>query len=559
VASNPIVPSNATEDAAPRDHDTLLGRARELVDSDLRTARQLAEQALGAAEETGDRVAIVDALLLAGVCAQRTADFGAALPFLRRARECALEIGSPARVADALQAIGSVHDDIGDYPQALDAHLQALAIYDQHGDVRARASTLRTIGIVYSKLGDARQGLDFYTQSLKLSRSAGDDVSAAKTLNNIGINRKNLGELDEAHSALKEALRLFRRRKNRAGEAGALTNLALTLEKLGRLDEAERCQREAAAAAASIGYAMAEVKAYKGLGEQMLSQHRFDAAHEVLTQALAIAERMAAAPERAQCHRALAELFKQRGDAVQALTHFEAFHRFEREVFNEQSDRKLKGLQANFQLAQAQREAEIHRLKYIELAQAHADLQALNESLRQADRTRSMLLAELERLAIEDGLTGLYNRRHLDVQLSQAFDRARREGQDLSVALADIDSFKQINDRLSHATGDEVLRTLARLLRDNVRATDLVARYGGEEFALVFHATDVSGAATICEKLRVAVEGYDWKMLHPELAVTLSIGVAGDLTVPTHDKLLAAADVRLYKAKYAGKNQVQWS
>jgi diguanylate cyclase (GGDEF)-like protein len=102
-----------------------------------------------------------------------------------------------------------------------------------------------------------------------------------------------------------------------------------------------------------------------------------------------------------------------------------------------------------------------------------------------------------------------------------------------------------------------VLRAVARILRDGCRQIDLVARYGGEEFALVLVETPPASAALLCEKLRAAVESYDWPSLHPRLArVTLSFGLSGDLTLPDPAALLASADARLYQAKRTGRNRV---
>src|SRR5690606_11831857 len=106
-------------------------------------------------------------------------------------------------------------------------------------------------------------------------------------------------------------------------------------------------------------------------------------------------------------------------------------------------------------------------------------------------RTHSLLekTLELERLATQDNLTGLFNRRYADAWLAQQIELESRHPQQLTVALADIDYFKQINDQHSHATGDEVLRRVAAILQGRCRSTDMVARYGGEEFLFCFPAT----------------------------------------------------------------------
>lgn len=207
-------------------------------------------------------------------------------------------------------------------------------------------------------------------------------------------------------------------------------------------------------------------------------------------------------------------------------------------------------MRVQFETERAERESEIYRLKNVELAQANADLQKLNEQA-------TGLLEQLERQAQEDALTGLYNRRYADAQLHEAFLRARRFGHTLSVALLDIDNFKRINDTFSHAVGDEVLRVVARLFKAELREIDTVARYGGEEFVLLLPETSARAAAAVCDRLRLEVAAYPWSTVAPGLRVTLSIGLSDELSVPTYEKLVALADGKLYEAKHSGKNQVR--
>ena len=132
----------------------------------------------------------------------------------------------------------------------------------------------------------------------------------------------------------------------------------------------------------------------------------------------------------------------------------------------------------------------------------------------------------LAQLAHRDALTRLYNRRYLNRALREEVSRARRYAHPLSVALCDVDEFKRVNDRFSHGVGDRVLQEVARILECSVRGVDTVARYGGEEFVFIFPETDAAQARTACEKIRQEVARYPWAQLHPDLRVTVSIGVA---------------------------------
>jgi diguanylate cyclase (GGDEF)-like protein len=184
-----------------------------------------------------------------------------------------------------------------------------------------------------------------------------------------------------------------------------------------------------------------------------------------------------------------------------------------------------------------------------ELEKANAEKERLIAALRE----RSL---KLERESREDPLTGLANRRHFAQRLAAEMEVALAVGHPLSIAVGDLDHFKIINDRLGHVIGDKVLNEVATLMRGECRPTDLVARIGGEEFALILPGLSQEQGLEFCERLRACVERHDWRHVQPDLSVTLSIGLSqwdGSAEVP---ELLQAADIQLYRAKRAGRNQV---
>jgi diguanylate cyclase (GGDEF)-like protein len=166
---------------------------------------------------------------------------------------------------------------------------------------------------------------------------------------------------------------------------------------------------------------------------------------------------------------------------------------------------------------------------------------------------------ELERQATHDTLTGIYNRRFADDYLQREIERAQLAGRNFTIALADIDHFKQINDRFSHATGDIVLQRVASILSGESRSC-VVARYGGEEFLLCFPDAGIEVAAQICSKLRAAVEVAQWSSIAEDVGadfvITLSFGIAQARPDSRSATLLGEADSRLYQAKNRGRNRV---
>lgn len=167
------------------------------------------------------------------------------------------------------------------------------------------------------------------------------------------------------------------------------------------------------------------------------------------------------------------------------------------------------------------------------------------------------LYGELQRQAVTDPLTGLYNRRGLFQLGEREVERVRRFGHPLAAIMLDIDHFKQINDTFSHAFGDQVLRALADRCRTTIRETDILGRYGGEEFALLLPETNERGAFNLAQRLREKVALAPVPTVRGAISITISLGVASYTEeMPDLAVLLDHADTAMYAAKQRGRNRV---
>lgn len=210
----------------------------------------------------------------------------------------------------------------------------------------------------------------------------------------------------------------------------------------------------------------------------------------------------------------------------------------------------------------------VHRSRELErlVATRTRDLQSKAQELAQADAEKELLVARLreqadafERQAREDWLTGLPNRRAFEELLQQAFDAAQSNSTQLCVAVADIDHFKDINDRYSHAAGDQVLAAVAEEMRSGAGPGASIARWGGEEFTLLFPDCSREQALQRCERIRNAIATRVPFLPNGEpRQVTLSFGLAElDAEQDRPARLLGDADRRLYAAKNAGRNCIR--
>ena len=182
----------------------------------------------------------------------------------------------------------------------------------------------------------------------------------------------------------------------------------------------------------------------------------------------------------------------------------------------------------------------------------------LRDVLVQRNASLQARFKKMHRRATRDGLTGTLSRRSVMELLEQQHRRLELTGQSFAILLLDIDHFKQVNDRFGHPIGDEVLRAFARRAMAEMRASDRLGRYGGEEFLAVLTATeDASAAHLAAERVRDGVFRHPWGRLHPDLRVTVSVGVAVCRPDESVDALLARADAALYAAKGAGRDCVR--
>lgn len=170
-----------------------------------------------------------------------------------------------------------------------------------------------------------------------------------------------------------------------------------------------------------------------------------------------------------------------------------------------------------------------------------------------SNRTQSGLIA----LAAHDALTGLYNRSWLEYIFNQELINSRNNNEKLSIIILDVDWFKKINDTYGHSCGDEVLRSIAHLIRLSIRESDSAFRIGGEEFCIILPSTEIEKAKDASERIREQVEKKFYQYGSKNISITLSCGVAQSHSYEDNiQTLLKIADKRLYAAKNGGRNQV---
>lgn len=171
---------------------------------------------------------------------------------------------------------------------------------------------------------------------------------------------------------------------------------------------------------------------------------------------------------------------------------------------------------------------------------------------RQSERhLQQALLAskQFERWSLEDALTGIANRRHVEQSLDQRLQARSSTGRPLTVALVDVDQFKSVNDRFTHQVGDRVLKTMAAILASQLRDGDLPARWAGDEFVILFDNTTIEAAGQVCERMRLAVSSFNWDSIASGLRMSVSIGLSEAQAGDTCESVLHRSDRSMYSVK----------
>jgi diguanylate cyclase (GGDEF)-like protein len=445
-----------------------------------------------------------------------------------------------------LQGIAAIDIQIGDYAQAMGRLEEALPLLQRAPDAAgaaAEAAVEHRLGMVYARLGDLDRARTFYEAALERSRALGDQAAIAAGLNSLGVlflrtgqERPSSDDLHRARSLFEEAVTLAEAVGDWHLRALALGNVGSALAAGGDLQQALALYAVQLDALRAMQARHDEALCLTNIGEALRKSARAAEALAPIEMALRIGTELQSKQRMLRAWHELSQCQEALGEARAALESYKQYHRLDQALHSEEAENRARNLVVRLAVQNVRDEADSYRAERDRLAAANVRLSVE---------------------AQEDALTGLANRRHLDAGLERLFAQAAAEHRALHFAVVDIDQFKAINDRYSHAVGDEVLRTVARILRSACRPSDLAGRYGGEEFVLAL--LDVPGAAAraVCERLRASVANHEWDRLRPGLAVTISIGLADAAAHTNGSATLAAADAKLYEAKRAGRNRLR--
>jgi diguanylate cyclase (GGDEF)-like protein len=488
-------------------------------------------------------------------------------------------------LANSLAFLGDLYGLRGNYTEGHAFLLQAQTLFEQLGDILGQIRVKNWLGIYYFDQGDYVAALQNFFRTLEMARQSKNFEYEAGSLSNIGFAYNHTGDYELALTYLSQALEIFEIHQIKRGQADANNNSASALHNLNRdtealvyalravemakqanakttlaeaynilgtiyttlgdLDQALNAYQQSLSTGEEIGHHYESTMASLHIGQTYLKQQAYEQAFEHLNNALYGAQQVGLKRLIYECHLALVDAYRQTENFGQALWHYEQYHLIKEAVFNERSDLRLKMLQVEHQVDTAQKEAEIYQLRNVELEREVQE--------------RKKAQTALEELATTDPLTGLFNRRQFFYLAEMELQRSIRYNHPLSVFMIDVDHFKDVNDTLGHAIGDQVLVAVAQRIKLQMRQVDIVSRYGGDEFIILLPETNMEQAGQIAQRLVEQVKSGLVNTVRGPVEITISVGVGcyNEFYSAALDALLERADHALYVAKQSGRNRAE--
>lgn len=540
----------------------LVDRAWEAQYASPRDSHSWAREALAGAEAAGDSAARAWAHLTIGYFELRYVGADSARRTLEAALAAFRRLGDLRGGILARNGLARARMMDGDVPGALAMFRASLEEDDGSLSTLDRFSTLNGMAGCLAALGDSPQSLGYLFEALGQLRTINARPQMATLLSNLGAELVAVGDYAEAAALLEEAQDLARGLQHPRLHAGINANHADCLAHMGRLEEALQLARRLMQDPESPHLSSPEGNVYTTAAYIFL---RNDCGKEARA-ALALADEEAA-KHGGNCavwaHFLGAMAMEKAGGELEAIERLGKA----RESFEDRTPLLLRGLVLEFLASLYARTGRFRDAYEMHKAFHHVYEQRLGLGT-QARYYAVQIRYELNRLrderdrareeALRDPLTGLYNRRYLDTVLGNLVPLFSRTGQPLSIAMADLDDFKLVNDACGHPFGDEVLKTVAQIFGEGTRAGDVVCRYGGEEFCLVFPNSTADDAVKRMEGLLDKLRSTSVRLGDTERAgITFSAGVAGfPERGATPEALIEAADAWLYDAKRKGRARI---
>lgn len=474
----------------------------------------------------------------------------------------------PAHKVHALEMAANLHARAGHHHRAFQHLLQALERTEEINNPVRRARVLSLAAFWFMEMGAREEARALAGTAASLLQDIDDEWEACIILEKLGLAWDTAGELELARSTLERTLAACRSAGDPVYEAAVTARLGHIHHQLEQLDRALDHLDSAVAQFSGTRFDEGLLLARIRLGHVLFDLGRFDHAADLLESAVAQISDGQRWQERADAHRLLARIAMQQHDHARAYEHMADYRDMHRRHLESERERMTAFHEVRFDVAKRERELALLR------RQARADtLEAQTRRQRSGLQASGYALIAVlvivlalllihatrqrwhyRRLSRHDRLTGLYNHTHFFENADAALEHARRQGETLTLILADIDHFKDVNDTFGHLAGDDVLRQAAARLRECFADAGPIGRIGGEEFAMIVPGEGIASIRTRIDRLRKRLQRTRSDDAPDPVTMSLGIAILDDEYSIT--ELRKRADRALYRAKHLGRDRV---
>lgn len=500
-----------------------------------------------------------------------------ALANFQRAIRHVKSSGDRSRLAGIYNNISLIHYRSGELRKALDFMLRSLRIYEEINHIPGIGIALNSIGNVYNRLDDPDQALSHFHRALKIAHECDNRQLAVVCRVNIAEIQKERSHYRQALATFKEAYADARRLGSMDYQAVCLNNIGDVYHRLGMLDKALHNYRDSLHLFERMDAKPRMAVSHLNLGNVYLDMKKTDLSETHLKLAVKLAAETESRSLQKDALWSLIRLYESREDLINALERYREYTTLQAQLFSRENYVRLSALQAKYESEQRLREAEsrTNRSRIAQLDRKRRTLVSLflatllilgamimlflYRRYRLRIRTETELreaYARMERMARYDNLTRLYNRHTILERIDIEMVRMGRTWRPFCLIMLDVDDFKHVNDTYGHDCGDQMLRHLSSLVRNQLRRADVAARWGGDEILIMLPETDMDGGAVLAAKLLSLVAETPLEYGDRTVFLTVTMGISVYNRPGPVSECIRGADRAMYAGKAMGKNVV---
>ena len=460
--------------------DTLNEFAWEIWITDPERARKLTQEGLELAERISYDRGLAFAWRNVGLDLYFRSDVEQALHYQSKALAWFEAHADREGLASVYLALAYLRWGFGDFQKGLDSGLKALELYREIQKKEGQAWAFNALGGFYYDLNNYRESQQYFEQAHDLFRKVQNEIGIGRALTGIGNAYLQMNNHQRALECQNTSLQIHQAAGNKLGESRSLNDIGGIYQSLGQYEEALKYLEASLAIREEIAYSPGETTSLMDIGDIFLKQQRYKEAQDIVSKALVLSEKIRAKPKMCRAHRMMSVAFKQSGQLERALEHYELFHNLEEEVFHEKADRRIRTLEAAYQIEASQKEAEIVRLKNVELREKNNTLQ---KTVRQLNAAQAQLIHAGKMAALGNLVAGIVHeintpigaiRSSSDIYtrgIARVVDllRSACQGDKLDEDLLNtaIEILEQNHGTMSDATGrvQEILYSLKKFVR----------------------------------------------------------------------------------------------